>query len=305
MVRCSKLMICYVSILIMTGCGLGSVKNLHILDRIPHEKQKGYVTFSGTWKSESAMLYGMLKYKISKKEFGHKVPIMTINIGSEITIPITDVPGEHIYIIEYPSIVAYPKDGKPKTETLTKLFGDKLVLNVLHFSDRPIAWFSKMDTKEIKLQIKNGQTTHIKLHLDFKLYEESSPEAGPFISTFSSDAEGPVLEAMTGFEILKNACGPRTYKSDYKNVFNNALKAIEKLHWTVVSSEKNNGKISIEIKRFPGNNYFFTIGVNQLEENKIRVDISSDASWQRWGSINTNMSLEKIKLFYNTLDAMI
>jgi len=77
------------------------------------------------------------------------------------------------------------------------------------------------------------------------------------------------------------------------------------LHWTVVSSEKNNGKISIEIKRFPGNNYFFTIGVNQLEENTIRVDISSDASWQRWGSINTNMSLEKIKLFYNTLDAMI
>jgi len=210
MVKCSKLMICYVSILIMTGCGLGSVKNLHILDRIPHEKQKGYVTFSGTWKSESAMLYGMLKYKISKKEFGHKVPIMAINIGSEITIPITDVPGEHIYIIEYPSIVAYPKDGKPKTETLTKLFGDKLVLNVLHFSDRPIAWFSKMAAKEIKLQIKNGQTTHIKLHLDFKLYEEASPEAGPFISTFSSDVEGPVLEAMTGFEILKNACGPRT-----------------------------------------------------------------------------------------------
>jgi hypothetical protein len=40
-------------------------------------------------------------------------------------------------------------------------------------------------------------------------------------------------------------------------------------------------------------------------DGKIQVDVSSDSVWQKWGSINTELSVEKITQFYETLDHIL
>jgi hypothetical protein len=295
----------------LIGCGLGSVQNLHFSDRIPHETQKGFVVFSSTSEAEPEMVNAMtllqeqkiIGYQIYLKEFNHKIPITAVGgISSPKTSPVTITPGNHTLIIEYTFALGF---SGMDDQVQKQVFGEKALLMLKDFSGNSFAFYKKIKPMEIQLTIKKDQTTHVRFHSFFKIHNNGNAEKGPFLIEVNATSDEPELTALTGFEILKGAKGPGVYAGKYDEVYKKTCEAIETLGWEITKADADKGVIHVIIKRFPANPFVFTIGVNDLADGKIQVNVSSDSFWQRWGTINTGMSLEKINELYGKIDALM
>jgi len=294
----------------LSGCGLGSVHNLHFHDRIPHETQKGYVVLSSTWQAEPGMEnvtdlfqeHGIIFYRIYKKEFNHKVPITGIGgMSPGNSSPVTVLPGDHIFIIEYPFASGF---GGMDEEVFKEVMGEA-ASGTIKFSDQTILYYTKIMPMEIQVNIQKDHTTHIMLHGHFKIYSKGDAKYGPYLTLLNTNLGKPVQTVVTGFEILEGANGPRVYNGNYNEIYGKTREAINTLGWEIENADESKGVISVTIKRFAANSFSFTIGVNDLGNGHIQVNVSSNSGWQRWGSINTGMSLDKINELYGKIDSLM
>ena len=68
---------------------------------------------------------------------------------------------------------------------------------------------------------------------------------------------------------------------------------------------KVKAKFIVKKKRLSGEDFIFSVGVYPDSFGKTHVDISSDLYWQRWGSFNTELSLQHINEFYVSLNGLL
>ena len=299
------------STFVLASC---SVQNLHILDRIPHEAQnKGYIQFQSEVKIEGEgnadqphQGIHSLIHSILKIEYGNEIPVIGIPI-TFTTKPITDRAGMQNYIVKYPQEVKEVNDGVSSFEQAQYLdaFGKGVNSGnpAVIMPPKPkvsVRWTN--GEKQIEIPVKDGMLTFVKLDLVLNADQDVTDK---FSGTLSYQVENPQPYPYKSDLINPGAEGPRTYNHQYDKVFSGVLQSLQELGWSMEGKDQNSGKISAKISRFPGEPFFFTIIVHPTINGKMQVDFSSDSIWQKWGSINTGMSVEKISQFYKTLDNIL
>jgi hypothetical protein len=294
---------------VLAGC---SVQNLHILDRIPHEVQdKGYVQFQsevsiGGESAQSNEGIKSLIHSILKMEYGNEIPIIGIPV-TFTTKPITDRAGNQVYVIRYPKEVAVYAPGVSAYDQVEYLdaFGKGVDLGSPTVIKPPtpkvkVKWTTA--EKEIEIPVNEGMLTFIKLDLALHTDDDAGDK---FTGTLSYKVENPMPYPHKSNLINPGATGPRTYDQQYDQVFSGVMQGTQELGWSLEDKDQDSGKIAVKISRFPGEPFFFTITVHPTMDGKMQVDVSSDSVWQKWGSINTELSVEKITQFYETLDHIL
>lgn len=297
-----------VSALIFMAFGC-SVKNLHLLDRIPHEVQnKGYIQFQSevSYGGDSAKpnrgVQGLI-HSILKIEYGNEIPIIGIPV-TFTTKPITDRDGRQVYVIRYPKEISVKHSGVSAydqaqyLDTFSK--GVELGRPTVIMPPSPktdVKWTTAK--QQFEIPVSEGMLTLVTL--DLLLYADKET-ADKFTGTLSFKVENPKPYPHKSNLINPLATGPRTYKEQYDKVFSGVMQSLQKLGWSVEDKDQETGKIVAKISRFPGEPFFFTITLHPILDGKTQVDVSSDSLWQRWGSINTNLSVKKITQFYKKLD---
>lgn len=312
--------------LILVSCSFPTVYNLHILDRLPHEEEKGFVQIVGQTEQVgtqgSSIFWGQLTYSIMKSEHNYTVDILEIPV-SMTSKPISDRPGSNYYIIKFPKKVlllnpdTYIGEGGGASENFASAIGSVL------YSKKEDVWVSEDDFKQENFELKSGQKRLVIYALEKIKVEIKKGMVSPVTLKYqvSLDQDGTVQQ-YTGnlisvetekptpiefFEDLPKGIfrGPKIYKVNFEKLFSKILETSKKLDWDVEYSGKDEGKLIFKISRFPANSLFFTVGIYKLEDEKTGVTISSDSIWQRWGSFNTNISVENINNFFKTLDETV
>lgn len=298
--KISRIVIILLS-LILFGC---MSKNLHLVDRIPHEIQKGYVQFECVYNIQgkvevSQIIFTDIKHTITKIEHGNEIDIYKAPIGYTMK-PITDRVGEHVYIVKFPYKVTFSKIGPNAFEKAQFVNNfSKGIINVQIIPKITANW--EIREEKVNLPVKEGMITLVKLDLTFTPEKETNIYKG----TLKYSVEDPKPYQEKPIELVQDATGPRHYQNQYDEVFSGVIKTVEKLGWNLEDHNRASGRVVTKISRFSRSQMLFTIIIHQTNDARIRVDLSSNPLWQRLGSINTGKSIEKIAEFYRALDTIL
>jgi len=314
---------------LLTGCSMPTVYNLHVLDRLPHEENKGFVQFIGETvnkPTEGSISWGQIPYKIEKREHSYTVDIVELPVAANSS-PISDRVGTSTYIIKYPTkmlLLNYDAfvDGAVGSSKGSVANLSSAIASV-RYERKEDVWISEEDfqqenfnldssqrrmivyrIREIDVEVKRGLVTPVTLNYELSL------DKGDYQQQYS----GMLLSVKTGVaapiefytDLAKGIYDkPKVYEAEFKKVFSKVLQTSKELEWEVIFSDKEHGKLILQKKRFPAEPLLYTIGVFKLKPMETGVSVSSDAAWQRWGSINTNISVENINIFYQKLDSVV
>lgn len=314
---------------LLTGCSLPTVYNLHVLDRLPHEENKGFVEFVGETvnkTAEGSISWGQVPYKIEKREHSYTVDILELSVAAT-SKPISDRVGTSTYIIKYPTrmlLLNYDAfvDGAVGSSKGAAANFSSAIASV-RYEKKEDVWISEDDFKqekftldssqrrlivyrirEIDVEVKRGMVTPVNLNYELSL------DKGDYMQQYSGALLSVKTEVAVPIEFYADLAKgiydkPKVYDAEFEKVFSKVLQTSKELDMEVISSDEEHGKLILQKKRFPAEPLIFTIGVFKLKPMKTGVSISSDAAWQRWGSINTNISVENINKFYQKLDYVV
>ncbi len=294
------------SCVLSTGCSMP--KNLHFQDRLPHEQQKGYVSFVIKVAGDNPDRYARLSCPIVKLEQGHEVSVCRLPANNR-QLSVTDRPGEHVYVIHYPSAIGFA--GVHGSAESVGYQGGGLVGYLTANKLEPAVMKDRVavQTEELRIRITvvENQTTVVRLNLQVTKVPEdkANPSSPPLSGRMTSDVESPASIVQSDFLILEGASGPRMYNRDGSKVFSAAMTAAKKLGWKIQDSDSVNKTIVARIDRFGSQPLEFDIGMHTQPDGLTRVDVSSRMAWQQWGTFNTKMSLERINSFYKALDEQL
>ncbi len=298
----------YLSCLILALCvlsaGCSMPKNLHFLDRIPHEQQKGFVTFITEVEGDDAKRYQRMTYSIEKIEQQHRVAACRPKAG-DWQLSVTDRPGEHEYVIHYASEIGYA--GQHGSADPAIYSGGGLVGVLMSNKIEPWAMKDRVAIKRqehrVGIRVVENQTTVVRLRLKVSKPDNAGDSSGPpMTAQMTSSVEAPIRMVTSDCLILEGATGPRTYAAETSAVYDAAFDAAKGLGWRIDRANEVDKTLVAHITRFGSNPLEFDIGVHALPDGGARLDISSRMEWQKWGTYNTGMSLKRINQFYDAVD---
>jgi len=114
---------------------------------------------------------------------------------------------------------------------------------------------------------------------------------------------GCATSTTAGKGHASSSIAPRIYEAEYNEVFNKAVEAVTKQKWQVTFTDQSTGIISAAT---PTNLWIWgdnvSIQVKQVDENKVRIDVSSGTPSQLidWGRNSRN-----IANYLRTLDSLM
>ena len=312
--------------LVITGC-LPSVKNLHVHDRIPQEQQKGYVQFlSNVQKDNATSIPYVFEYVISEKQHNHTIPIHTGPIQLQ-SPPISDHIGKRTYLIRYPTRVISntleeynSRLGRQAVQGIVPRFIEAAISKVVWIDESKVteddlnikltqAAVVVYQTKQIEVPIEPDNITPVSIV--YRISSDNQSVAYPGkpdvfrgeITSLKAEPSRPVKNVVKITGVL-NAY-PTMFGDDYKTVFAKTIDAANNLQWEILYKNESDGQVILKKNRFGANPLVFSVGVYSDESGKTNVDISSDLPWQRWGSMNTELSLKHINEFYTVLNNLL
>ncbi|MFO7667528.1 MAG: hypothetical protein R6V76_12970 [Desulfobacterales bacterium] len=312
--------------LFVTGC-LPSVKNLHVHDRIPQEQQKGYVQFiSNVQKDNVRSIPYVFEYVISEKKHNHMIPIHTgpIQIQSP---PISDRIGRQTYLIRYPTrVISNTLEEYNSRFARQALQG--LIPRFLEAAMSKVVWIDESkvteddlniklsqaavvvyQTKQIEIPIEPDKITPVSIVYRISRDNQSNANSGNpavfrgEITSLKAEPSYPVKNVVKIKRVIK--VYPTRFADDYKTVFTKTIDTANNLEWEILHKNESDGQLILKKNRFGANPLVFSVGVYSDESGKTNVDISSDLPWQRWGSMNTELSLKHMNEFYTVLNDLL
>ena len=304
-------------ILLLSGC-VSWPDNLHIQDRIPHEASKGFVEFrcEVTTENVESIPY-VFQYHISRIEHNVSYPIHDGCVNSKST-PISDRPGLHLYRVIYPFKAQCSTTKTTQSKIADSMFQGPLY-RMIDNAFSKVVWIDEKDFDESKFKLKINQDAiivyrtkeiEVQIHKDnitpvslvYKLTKD--PTIGPSYYTgqiISAKCKQPEVANYAQLDERTLSLSQRSFDGKFDHVFIKALETAKQLKWEVLYSNQDEGKLTVKKTRFGKEPLVFTVGIYPMDSGKICVDISSDLFWQRWGSINTNISKKLIDAFYQEL----
>lgn len=316
--------------LLISSCAMPT--NLHIHDRIPHEIRKGFVQFSDeVEKRNTEVIPYVFRLFFYKLEHNYEVEIGNGYLGYQYS-PISDRPGKHTYIVKYPVKVItrttegiHSKSGRKLHSMVFPLSSSSgFVHQIIEDQNSRISFVDEQDAANKKLELAPDQVAIIVVGIkkfDVDILEdkvtpvkiryllEKQNEETPY--NYTCEIMEIVVESSRGISTDKTVARfsqydePKIYHVAYQEVFSNAEKAAEELGWDILYKNKEQGKLIVKKTRLTANSYIFTVGIYEADNNNTGVSVSSDLSWQRWGSWNTNNSLELINEYYKTIEGLL
>lgn len=317
-----------VSFLILCGCmsvyNLDNQDNQDRLDRLPHEKHKGYVKFTSDFEKDSEADLSWLSHDIHKYEHGYELKIIDLSV-KERSVPITERPVEHTYVVLYPVYVAVRVQGgfEKKSEYEKGKMAPYEITEEQYGGSGlpPLSWKGVCETsrKNLRIKVQENKITPVSVKAFFDFREELrllvrndarniTRGTGDTVKIFKGKIEvktGSLIPLETREVEGINYSGPRIYDMEINEVYARALEAAQSLGWEIKQSEGQQNNFLMEIPGLQSDKFAFVVGVYPAKQGKIGVDLSSVTNWQRRGSYNTGLSRARIYAFYGELDKLI
>ena len=310
-------------------------RNLHVLDRIPHETNKGFVQFKSTVQmAKGEKVFNKISYDVRKIEHSYSLEIIRPLLISQ-SIPISDRSGTSIYSIRFPikaRLLDYNKfidnavgtsPVKNVNEAAARNFSTGLAN--MRYNNKKEIWIDgsgsardnlQLDTnnqrlvvvfqtRNIEIPIEPGKVTPVNLIFRGSWMTDGDVMQFEGNLLFVTVGEPLPIKVVTKNLIQGTYQGPKTYPTSMTDLFAKAAEAAINIGWEEVSRDSATGQLVFVKKRFPGEPAFYTIGIYALSDHEAGLTISSDGFRQRWGSINANICVEHINAYFAALDDLV